>query len=320
MVAGVLYSYMFFPGPQNSEVVEIRIDPGESFSAVGRKLRERKIIRNERLFSLWARISGMERKIHWGLYRFESPLTPWEVLQRMVIGKGLFLRITIPEGLTVKDIAELLDKSEIVDKQKFLEEAVNSELLSSLGLPEQGIEGYLFPNTYHFAPLVTARDIIIMMNEQFRTVFEPLLEERRDEIKLTPHEIVTLASIIEKESGIEAERPLISAVFHNRLRLNMPLQSDPTVIYGIKNFNGNLTRKDLLTPTAYNTYRIPGLPPGPICNPSLSSLKSALNPSSVPYLYFVSKNDGSHLFSESLAVHKRAVKLYQSGTRNSAGK
>lgn len=319
MVGGVVYSHMFFPASQNSEVVEIRIDPGESFSAVVRKLRERKIITNERLFFLWARFSGMERRIHWGLYRFESPVAPWEVLQRMVIGRGLFLRITIPEGLTVKEIAELLDKSEIVDKQKFLEEALNSELLSSLGLPEQGIEGYLFPNTYHFAPLVTARDIIFMMNEQFRRVFEPLLEQQ-DEIKLTPHEIVTLASIIEKESGIEAERPLISAVFHNRLKLNMPLQSDPTVIYGIKNFNGNLTRKDLLTPTAYNTYRIPALPPGPICNPSLSSLKAALNPSSVPYLYFVSKNDGSHLFSENLAVHKRAVKLYQNGARNSAGK
>jgi len=320
MFAGILWSHMFFPGYQNAEVVEIRIDPGESFSAVVRKLRDRKIITNERLFSLWARFSGTERKIHWGLYRFESPLAPREVLQRMVIGKGLLSRITIPEGLTVREMAELLAKSQVVEKERFLEEASNSELLSSLGLLERGIEGYLFPDTYHFAPLLTARDIIITMNEQFRRVVEPLMEQKDREIKLTPHEIITLASIIEKESAIEAERPLISAVFHNRLKLSMPLQSDPTVIYGLKNFNGNLTRRDLLTLTPYNTYRIPALPPGPICNPSLSSLKAALYPASVPYLYFVSKNDGSHLFSESLEAHKRAVKLYQSGARNSAGK
>jgi UPF0755 protein len=122
---------------------------------------------------------------------------------------------------------------------------------------------------------------------------------------------VTLASIIEKETGVEAERPLISAVFHNRLKLRIPLQSDPTVIYGIKDFNGNLTRKDLHASSAYNTYRIPALPPGPICNPGLSSLRAALHPASVPFLYFVSKNDGTHYFSENLEAHSQAVKIYQ---------
>jgi UPF0755 protein len=128
---------------------------------------------------------------------------------------------------------------------------------------------------------------------------------------LTLHEIVTLASIIEKETGVEAERPLVSAVFHNRLKLKMPLQSDPTVIYGLKEFNGNLTRKDLHATSPYNTYRIPALPPGPICNPGLSSLRAAIAPAAVPFLYFVSKNDGTHVFSESLESHSLAVKAYQ---------
>ena len=153
------------------------------------------------------------------------------------------------------------------------------------------------------------------MADQFQRVFEPLMNGHGGRLELTPHEVVTLASIIEKEAGIEAERPLVSAVFHNRLKLNMPLQSDPTVIYGLKRFTGALTRQDLQNPSPYNTYRIQGLPPGPICNPGLSSLRAALNPAPVPYLYFVSKNDGSHLFSENLAAHNRAVRIYQGGGR-----
>ncbi len=137
------------------------------------------------------------------------------------------------------------------------------------------------------------------------------MEQHQGVTPLTPHEIITLASIIEKETGVEAERPLISAVFHNRLKLHMPLQSDPTVIYGIKDFNGNLTRKNLHDASPYNTYRIAALPPGPICNPSLSSLRAALQPADAPFLYFVSKNDGTHLFSEKLEAHNRAVKIYQ---------
>ena len=136
---------------------------------------------------------------------------------------------------------------------------------------------------------------------------------------LDVHQAVTLASLIEKETGVDEERPLISAVFHNRLRARIPLQSDPTVIYGMKRFTGALTRKDLQNPTPYNTYRIPGLPPGPICNPGLASLTAALQPAQVPYLYFVSKNDGSHVFSVSLVEHNRAVRMYQSAKRGRAG-
>jgi UPF0755 protein len=311
LFAGFVFSYIFFSVSPKSGIVEIRIEQGESFSTVVRKLRDQKVVTNEKLFSLWARYSGSEKKIHWGLYRFELPLSPSEVLNRMVLGKGIFQRVTIPEGLTVKEVADLLAKMGIVPQEQFLAAAYDSELLSSIGLQDKGIEGYLFPNTYNFIPETPSREIILKMTEQFRKSVEPLAGQQKGDNGLTPHEIVTLASIIEKETGVEAERPLVSAVFHNRLKLKMPLQSDPTVIYGLKDFNGNLTRKDLTAASPYNTYRIPALPPGPICNPGLSSLRAALHPASVPFLYFVSKNDGTHHFSESLESHSQAVKTYQ---------
>jgi UPF0755 protein len=200
---------------------------------------------------------------------------------------------------------------QIADGQKFLAEAASPSLLASLGLQGKGLEGYLFPSTYHFTPATPEREIVIAMAEQFRKVSQPLLAERGSAMSLTAHELLTLASIIEKETGVEAERPLVAAVFHNRLKRQMPLQSDPTVIYGVKDFNGNLTKKDLQEATPYNTYRIAALPPGPICNPSLASIKAALHPADVPYLYFVSKNDGTHLFSETIEAHNRAVKTFQ---------
>ena len=310
-VAFLLAHIFLTPAQDNLLPVEVRVEQGEPFSAVVRKLHERRIIANEKLFSLWARLTGAERKIQWGLYRFEAPLSPREVLDRMVLGKGIFHIVTIPEGLTVNEIGDLLAQMQIADKAKFLGEAENPELLALLGLRGKGLEGYLFPNTYYFTPSTPERDIILTMAEQFRKVSQPLLERNGAAIPLTSHEIITLASIIEKETGVEAERPLVSAVFHNRLKLHMPLQSDPTVIYGLKNFNGNLTRKNLQDSSPYNTYRIPALPPGPICNPGVSSIKAALRPAEVPFLYFVSKNDGTHIFSEKLEDHNRAVKTYQ---------
>src|SRR5262245_9920215 len=276
------------------------------------------MISNGLFFSLWARFSGAEKKLHTGLYRFESGVSPREVLDRMVTGKGIFQIVTIPEGLTVKEIAMLLDRLKIADRERFLIEAANPSLLTTLGLQDKGIEGYLFPSTYHFTPSTPEKDIIITMAEQFRKVSQPLLEQRDG--SMTAHEMLTLASIIEKETGVEAERPLVSAVFHNRLKKQMPLQSDPTVIFGLKEFNGNLTRKDLADANPYNTYRISALPPGPICNPSLSSIRAALRPADVPYLYFVSKNDGTHLFSETVEAHNQAVKIYQPVRDSSAAR
>lgn len=305
-------AHIFVAAPRMSqEETEVRVEAGDSLATVARKLRERRIILNEKLFSLWARLQGVEKRIHRGLYRFDASMPAHEVLERLLLGKGIFQSVTIPEGLTIKEIAALLDKMQIAESEEFLVAAADPQLRSELGLADKGVEGYLFPDTYHFIPATRPRDIILTMASQFRKFSHPLLEQTDTKLRMTPHEILTLASIIEKETGIEAERPLVSAVFHNRLRQQMPLQSDPTVIYGLTAFNGNLTRKDLQSPSPYNTYRIAGLPPGPICNPGLSSIKAALSPADVPYLYFVSRNDGTHQFSENLTTHNHAVKIYQ---------
>ncbi|MBI1993635.1 MAG: endolytic transglycosylase MltG [Deltaproteobacteria bacterium] len=319
LFAAFLLAFLFRPPLQEPQTVEVKVERGEPLSAIVHRLKDHGVISNERLFSLWARLWRLDKKIHWGLYRFELPLPPRQVLDQMQLGKGLFHRVTVPEGLTVREIAELLEKAAIADKERFLAEAAKAELLSRVGMEGKAIEGYLFPDTYYFTPFVTERDILIAMVEQFRASFSSRLEERAGEIGLDVHQAVTLASLIEKETGVDEERPLISAVFHNRLRARIPLQSDPTVIYGMKRFTGALTRKDLQNPTPYNTYRIPGLPPGPICNPGLAALMAALQPAQVPYLYFVSKNDGSHVFSVSLVEHNRAVRMYQSGKRGRAG-
>ncbi len=306
-----IFAFLYMPAQQKRRVVEVKVDRGESFSSVVNKLKDRGVIPNERFFTLWARLLALDKKIHWGVYRFDLPIAPREVLDRMVLGRGLFRRITIPEGLALNEIADLLGREGATDEEKFLKEARSTEILSLLGLEDNGIEGYLFPDTYYFPVSATERDILTAMVEQFQEIFTPMMERQAKKLGLSRHEVVTLASLVEKEAGVEAERPLVSAVFHNRLKRNIPLQSDPTVIYGLKGFTGKLRRKDLQNPSPYNTYLIRGLPPGPICNPGLSSLRAALFPARVSYLYFVSKNDGTHFFSETIREHNRAVYIYQ---------
>jgi len=313
LLVGLFFYNIYYSRPASASYpAEVRVESGDSFSTVTRKLREQQVISNGLFFSLWARFNGLEKKIHQGLYRFENSVAPWEVLERLVSGKGIFYSVTIPEGLAIKEIAELLDKMQIADREKFLAAAADPSVLSALGLGDRGLEGYLFPSTYHFTPATPERDIIVAMAEQFRKSSQPVLAKKSPSTEqLSFHDLLTLASIVEKETGVEAERSLVAAVFHNRLKRHMPLQSDPTVIYGLKNFDGNLTKKDLRDDNPYNTYRIGALPPGPICNPGLSSIKAVLNPADVPYLYFVSKNDGTHVFSETIEEHNHAVKTYQ---------
>lgn len=311
LVCAFVLAFLWLPAPGQHGTAEIRIERGEPLSAVVEQLRERAVITNPRLFILWSRLLAVEKKIHWGRYRFELPMSPGDVLDQMVLGTGAFRRITVPEGLTVKEIAGLLEGAGIARGDRFLAEARRPELLFRLGLEGQGIEGHLFPDTYFFTPHTTEGEIVMAMTDQFRHNFSRAMQEKLRQLGWSLHQLVTLASLIEKETGDEAERPLVSAVFHNRLKRKIPLQSDPSVVYGLKRFSGQLTRQDLQSPSPYNTYRIRGLPPAPICNPGLASLVAALYPAEVPYLYFVSKNDGSHLFSVTLAEHNRAVEKYQ---------
>jgi UPF0755 protein len=224
------------------------------------------------------------------------------------------LSVTFPEGTTMEGVTERLSAAGVTDGQAFLALARDRDFLGTLGIPGPTAEGFLFPETYLFASSSTPADVMKVMTNQFRKVLAELEVEaplgKRDLL-----DTVTLASIVEKETSMPEERPLVAAVFLNRLRKGYRLQSDPTVIYGLENFDGNITRRDLETDTPYNTYLIRGLPPGPIANPGRGALWAVLNPAQVDYLYFVSRNDGSHHFSFTLEEHNRAVRLYQLARR-----
>lgn len=289
-------------------------------------LEQEGIIKNKEVFIAMAMLLGKKGEIKAGEYAFNTKMRPLEVLKILVQGQVKQHLVTIPEGLTLSQIGQLLEDLGIVEKNAFLKRTSSPDLIASLNLPffhskktieflrnRNGpmLEGFLFPNTYHFIKEMEPEEVIRIMVSQFIKNFNQEFIEKASHLDLTPMEVVILASIIEKESSLPDEKPIISAVFHNRLKKKMPLQSDPTVIYGISPFDGNLTKEHLLTPTPYNTYLYVGLPPTPICNPGRDSIWAALHPASVPYLYFVSKNDGSHHFSTDLEEHQRAVARYQ---------
>jgi len=289
-------------------------------------LEQEGVIRNKELFIGIVTLLGRKGGIKAGEYEFHTRMLPLEVLDSLVKGQVKQHLVTIPEGYTLSQIGQLLEDLNILSKSAFLQKVSSFSFITSLGLSHhlsnqaQGayknkiglsLEGYLFPNTYHFIKEMEPEEVIRIMVQQFQKTFGPDLLERAAQLGIHPYDAVILASIIEKETSLPEEKQLISAVFHNRLKIKMPLQSDPTVIYGIRNFDGNLTKEHLITPTPYNTYLLMGLPPTPICNPGKDSLRAALHPASVSYLYFVSKNDGSHHFSESYDEHQRAVAKYQ---------
>jgi UPF0755 protein len=241
-------------------------------------------------------------------------MSPRDILERMAKGLVRLHRLTIPEGLTLSQIAGQIEKAGLARAEDILQRAHDPAYVRAMGIAAPSLEGYLFPETYFFPRSVTADGVITAMLQAFRAAFSPEWQQRALALGLTMHEAVTLASIIEKETGDPSERPLISSVFHNRLKRGMRLETDPTVIYAIPDFNGNLTRKHLETPTPYNTYLIRGLPPGPIANPGKEALKAALFPAQTDFVFFVSKNNGTHQFSTNLADHQRAVRHYQSGS------
>jgi len=238
-------------------------------------------------------------------------MLPDEILDKLVRGEQIRYSITIPEGLTLVQTASLFEKMGLANKERFIQLATDPEFIASLGMDEETLEGYLFPDTYKFIRNIKEKNIIRMMVKRFNEIYNQEFRKRQQELGFTRREIITLASMIEKETAYSKEKPLISAVFHNRLKRNMRLQCDPTVIYGLNNFSGRLTKKDLMTYTPYNTYLIKGFPPTPIANPGLDSIRAALYPAKVDYLYFVSKNNGTHYFSSTLTEHNQAVYKYQ---------
>jgi UPF0755 protein len=246
-----------------------------------------------------------------GEYQLSSAMTPGLILEMLSTGKVYLHRVTIPEGFTLQQIASLVDGMGLVAENRFCQAARDPDLIHRLGIGGSSLEGYLFPDTYLFPKGIAVEKMIRVMVDRFHRLAEPLLEQGLPGRGLSLHEIVTLASIIEKETGKEEERSLIASVFTNRLRRNMRLESDPTVIYGVEGFDGNITRKHLRTPTPYNTYVITGLPPGPIANPGLPSIQAALHPAESDYLFFVARKDKTHVFSRTWEEHEKAVRLHQ---------
>jgi peptidoglycan lytic transglycosylase G len=298
------------PTPPASASTVVFVPAGETFRAVAARLHAAGVLPHPLLLTLWARADGRDRSVHSGEYHFSGPVSPLQILDMLQQPADNRRLVTIPEGLTAEQVAALLEEQGYGGRDVFRCAMTDVHLLQEFNLPPTGVEGYLFPDTYNFDWMSEPADIIRAMLLRFRQE-SASLAARRAAAGVSEAQMVTLASLIEKETGLAGERPVISGVFHNRLRLGMPLQSDPTVLYGRGDGRGPLTKADLSEPTPYNTYVHRGLPAGPIANPGRAALEAALEPAQTPALYFVSRNDGSHEFSETLDAHNRAVRLYQ---------
>ncbi|WHZ22089.1 MAG: Murein endolytic transglycosylase MltG [Nitrospira sp.] len=269
------------------------------------------LIRSRSAFLMLGKTRDIDRKIQPGEYELDAGMAPKEILVKLLAGRVVLHPVTIPEGYTMAQIAEVLAAENITDVKEFTKLVRDRTFIATLGVEADSLEGYLFPETYSFARGTKAKDVIKTMVDGLYHVWGTDLQEQAARLKLSLHQVLTLASVIEKETGVKDERELIAAVFHNRLRKKIPLQSDPTVIYGLPAFDGNIHKRDLASLSPYNTYRVQGLPPGPIASPGVHSLRAALFPAQASYLYFVSRNDGTHHFSSTLAEHNEAVEKYQ---------
>lgn len=318
IASGIYFSFdisafMKAPKDPGARPKTVMVQPGQGLKAIAQNLENESIISKGIYFALYAKFKKQGEKIKAGEYLLSASQSPEEILDMLVKGKVKLYRITIPEGFSIKEISTLVKEENLCDADTFLALCHDPLFIKSLGVDALSLEGYLFPDTYIFTRQNTCKDIVSTMIRRFQAVFTPEMEKQAMALGFSAHEMVTLASIIEKETGQASERPVISSVFHNRLKKNMRLESDPTVIYGIKDFDGDITKNHLQAKTPYNTYQIFGLPPGPIASPGLMSLQAALNPSRTGYLYFVSKKDSTHHFSETFQEHERAVRRYQLG-------
>ena len=296
----------------------VYIKPKTGVQDIALILREAGVIRSTWAFLALAYVQGSLKRLQSGEYEFDTGMTLLEILQKLEAGRVVTHQVTIPEGFNAEDIAKLLATERLADPERFLALVQDQSVAERLHVPANRLEGYLFPDTYRLTRGMTEEEILRVMVGRFQQALPRDFEAQAARVRMDTHEIVTLASLIEKEAQLDAERPLISAVFHNRLRRRMPLQSDPTAVYMVPRTQRRITASDLQRKTPYNTYLLPGLPPGPIANPGLASIRAALRPASVNYLYFVAKNDGSHHFSVNLEQHSQAVRLYQGGGKASS--
>ncbi len=319
VLVSVIHFYIafFVPPTKEKNWKEIQVSEGMSFKAIAAELKKEGIIRYKGYFEILGRLQGISRKVRVGYYGLGTHMSLWEVLDAFRKGKIIEYEVVIPEGYNLYQIGWTLTGTPLIssDPEDFIRVATDKNLAHELGIDADRLEGYLFPDTYYLPKGITVKDIAKRMVQRYKEVFTEGYRKRAEELGLTEHEVITLASIIEKEAKVPSERSLISAVYHNRLKLDMKLQADPTAVYGKKAWVTNVTREDLKRNTPYNTYLHKGLPPGPIANPGEGAILAALYPERVDYLYFVAQGDGSHHFSKEFGSHAKAVNRYHANKR-----
>lgn len=305
------YSFYYFPLKPYGNQALIEVKKGMGVPTVVQEIHKAGLTNHPKWLEYYFRYRGVASVLKVGEYEFGPGATPDQMAEKLIKGERLRRNFTIPEGYSVRDIAKHLGEKGIVDPNTFMTLAWAPDAASKYGLDGTTLEGYLFPDTYEYTKEMKEAQILAMMVANFKKKLAEKLMNIPTQLGLSKYQALTLASIVEKETGKAEERPLIAGVFYNRLRVNMPLATDPTIIYGIANYDGNIRKIDLETDGPYNTYLRPGLPPTPIANPGLKSIEAVLNPAPSDYLYFVSKGDGSHQFSRTLEEHNAAVQLYQ---------
>ena len=292
----------------------VEIPSGAGTKAIGDSLVAAGVVRDRITYRIALWMSGQARRLKAGEYRFDQPMTPVDVIGKIARGEVYVVNVTFPEGLTIAEMSKIFESHGFGPAPAFVDAANDTAPVRALDPAAHDLEGYLFPETYALPRRTEAAKLVRLMVERFEHEFSPEMRQSADARGLSVRQAVTLASIVEKETARPEERPLVAAVYENRLRIGMGLQCDPTVIYALQRagrYTGNLRRDDLAFNSPYNTYRYPGLPPGPIAAPGKASLDAAIHPSDANYLYFVSRNDGSHQFAPTLDEHNRNVQKYQ---------
>lgn len=317
LLAGLGFSLYCVTASSNGKSGDVIIDipQGSSLSKISEILEQSGAIRGRLRLKVLAKLIKVERGLKYGEYQFTLPMTPLALLKKMASGDVVAYLITFPEGCTIFDVAQYIDNAGLCSGALVTNKATDSQFIQSLGIEGESLEGYLFPETYKFNRGSPPEAILKRMVDRFNKIFDQGIETQAACTGFSKKQVITLASLVEKEAARKDEKPLIAAVFLNRLKKGMRLECDPTVIYSFKrenrSFNERLNKNHLKKESPYNTYLNTGLPPGPICNPGIESIRAILNPARVRYLYFVSRNDGTHQFSESFEQHNRAVNTYQ---------
>lgn len=324
VIVGLAVGYLGFeafrfmsagPGRADEEVV-FEVEPGKSFHAVADRLEKEGLILSSNKMRIVARLTGLDSKIKRGEYRLNRAMTPQEILSVLISGKSIQYPVTFPEGSNIFEMAAILESKNLFKAEEFLKMCKDKNVIRELlGVEVSSLEGYLFPETYKITKYTTLKELLTTMVQNFKTVYSHLEAQNPQRTNLPRHEMVTLASVVEKETGAPSERPMIASVFFNRLGKNMKLQSDPTIIYGIwvdtGKYKKNITKADIERPNRYNTYTVPRLPFGPIASPGREALEAVMMPAKSDYFFFVSRNDGTHIFSKTYQEHSKAVQEFQ---------